>query len=158
MEQLITLLAFAGILLFVLSGLACFAMARKLREVTHKQQVLATDMDYRLSEIRHNLEAVAQQTTAQFQRLAQSRPQPQPQPQLQAQAQPQLQPTAPEYAVAGGATAQAAGTRQSVTERRHRVLTLSRRGMDVKAIAQTLGMPHGEVALIIRMSNPRFGD
>jgi hypothetical protein len=30
--------------------------------------------------------------------------------------------------------------------------------MDVKAIAQTLGMPHGEVALIIRMSNPSFGD
>lgn len=158
MEQLISLLALAGILLSVLSGLACFAMARKLREVTHKQQVLATDMDYRLSEIRHNLEAVAQQTAAQFQRLAQSRPQAQAQPQAQPQPQPQPQPTAPEYAVAGGATAQAAGARQSVTERRHRVLTLSRRGMDVKAIAQTLGMPHGEVSLIIRMSNPRFGD
>ncbi len=145
MEPLISLLAFAGILLSVLSGLACFALARKLREVLHKQQVLATDMDYRLHEIRHNLDAVAQQTTAQLQRFAQARPQPQPQP------------TAPEPPVAVAA-AQTAGARQSVTERRHRVLTLARRGMDVKAIAQTLGMPHGEVALIIRMSNPRFGD
>lgn len=151
MEQLISLLAFAGILLSVLSGLACFAIARKLNEVTHKQQVLATDMDYRLHEIRHNLDAVAQQTTAQLQRFAQPRPPAQPQP----QAQPQ--PSAPEP-VGAVAAAQAAGARQSVTERRHRVLTLSRRGMDVKAIAQTLGMPHGEVALIIRMSNPRFGD
>ncbi len=142
MEQIISLLIFAGILLSVLCGLACIALARKLNEVTHKQQVLATDMDYRLSEIRHNLDAVAQQTTAQLQRFA--RP------------QPQSQPTAP--APAAVATAQTAGARQSVTERRHRVLTLSRRGMDIKDIAQTLGMPHGEVALIIRMSNPRFGD
>ncbi len=145
MEPLISLLIFAGILLSVLSGLACFALARKLREVMHKQQVLVTDMDYRLHEIRHNLDAVAQQTTAQLQRITQPRPQAQPQP------------PASEPAVAVAA-AQAAGARQSVTERRHRVLTLSRRGMDVKAIAQTLGMPHGEVALIIRMSNPRFGD
>ena len=147
MEQFISLLAFAGILLSVLSGLACFALARKLNEVTHKHQVLATDMDYRLHEIRHNLDAVAQQTAAQLQRFAQPRP----------PAQPQPQPSAAEPAGAVVA-AQAAGARQSVTERRHRVLTLSRRGMDVKAIAQTLGMPHGEVALIIRMSNPRFGD
>ena len=147
MEQFISLLAFAGILLSVLSGLACFALARKLNEVTHKHQVLATEMDYRLHEIRHNLDAVAQQTAAQLQRLAQPRP----------LAQPQPQPSAAEPAGAVVA-AQAAGARQSVTERRHRVLTLSRRGMDVKAIAQTLGMPHGEVALIIRMSNPRFGD
>ena len=145
MEQLISLLAFAGILLSVLSGLACFALARKLNEVTHKHQVLATDMDYRLHEIRHNLDAVAQQTAAQLQRFAQPR------------TQPQAQPSVPAAAVAGAA-APPTSARQSVTERRHRVLTLSRRGMDVNAIAQTLGMPHGEVALIIRMSNPSFGD
>lgn len=149
MEQLISLLAFAGILLSVLSGLACFALARKLNEVAHKQQVLATDMEYRLHEVRHNLDAVAQQTTAQLQRFAQ--------PRTPAQPQAQPQPSAPEP-VGAVAASQAAGARQSVTERRHRVLTLSRRGMDIKAIAQTLGMPHGEVALIIRMSNPRFGD
>jgi DNA-binding NarL/FixJ family response regulator len=144
MEQVISMLIFAGILLSVLCGLACIALARKVKELTHKQHILATDMDYRLSEIRHNLDAVAQQTTAQLQRLAQPRPQPQP--------------SAPAAVATAQPVGQTAGARQSVTERRHRVLTLSRRGMDIKDIAQTLGMPHGEVALIIRMSNPRFGD
>jgi DNA-binding NarL/FixJ family response regulator len=145
MEQLISLLVFAGVLLSVLSGLASLACARKLRELMHKQQVLATDMDYRFNEVRQNLNALAQHTAAQLQQFAQSQPRPQPPP------------VAAEPAVAVAA-AQTASARQSVTERRHRVLTLARRGMDVKAIAQTLGMPHGEVGLIIRMSNPKFGD
>ena len=42
--------------------------------------------------------------------------------------------------------------RTSITERRHRVLSLSRRGMDVEAIAETLGVPYGEVELIISLS------
>lgn len=155
MEQFLAIIAFAGILLAVLSGLTCVALARKLREVTHKQQVLATDVDYRFNEVRQNLNALAQHTTAQLQRLAQ-RPSPSiPQPKTQSAPSPSL-PT-PEMAAATVA-AQTANGRPSVTERRHRVLTLARRGMDVKAIAQTLGMPHGEVALIIRMSNPSFGD
>ena len=119
-------------------------LARKLGEANNSQQLLADDMNYRLNEIRHNLEAVAQHTNAQLQRISQPIPQ---------------APRAPEPAAATAAAATSpSGPRQSVTERRHRVLTLARRGMDVKAIAQTLGMPHGEVALIIRMSNPRFGD
>lgn len=136
MEQLITLLAFGGILFGVLSGLACFALARQLRELMHKQQVLATDVDYRFDEVRQNVDAIARQTTAQLQRFAQPQPPPPP-------PRPRPQPVATEPAVAV-ATAQTAGTRQSVTERRHRVLTLARRGMDVKDIAQTLGVPYGE--------------
>ncbi len=147
MEQLILLLACAGMLLAILAGLACFALLRKLNEVTHKQQVLATDVDYQFQEIRQNLDAVAQQTAAQLQRFAQPRTQPQT-----------AVPAPAGVAVAGAAAAAPTSARQSVTERRHRVLTLARRGLDVNDIAQTLGLPHGEVALIIRMSNPRFGD
>lgn len=164
MEQLSSFIAFAGFFLSVLSGLTCIALARKLREMTHKQHVMATDADYRFSEVRQNIDAIANQTTAQLQRfsqtISQTRVQPQPQPVIQPLAQPTMQavvqPVAPltmESAIAG-----AVNSRQSVTERRHRVLTLARRGMDVKAIAQTLGIPHGEVALIIRMSNPKFGE
>ncbi|MDX2030107.1 MAG: hypothetical protein SF339_05535 [Blastocatellia bacterium] len=40
----------------------------------------------------------------------------------------------------------------SITERRHRVLALSRRGMSAELIAQTLGVPHGEVELIISLN------
>lgn len=173
MEQLSSFITFVGFFLSVLSGLTCIALARKLREVTHKQHVMATDADYRFSEVRQNIDAIANQTTAQLQRFSQTisqprvQPQPQPQPAMQAvgqavaqavmplqpQPQPQPQPVAIDPVIAG-----AVNSRQSVTERRHRVLTLARRGMDVKAIAQTLGIPHGEVALIIRMSNPKFGE
>ena len=144
MEQLISLIALAGMLVSIGAGVAVVVLARKLREANNSQQLLATDMDYRLNEIRHNLEAVAQHTSAQLQRIAQPIPASQPS-------------RLPESAVAGTAAAPT-GSRQSVTERRHRVLTLSRRGLDVRTIAQTLGMPHGEVTLIIRMSNPKFGD
>src|SRR5205085_12038098 len=40
----------------------------------------------------------------------------------------------------------------SMTERRHRVLSLSRRGLDAMSIAETLGVPYGEVELIISLS------
>ena len=143
MEQLISLIALAGLLVSLGAGVAVVVLARKLREANNSQQLLATDMDYRLHEIRHNLEAVAQHTSAQLQRIAQPLP--------------AAQPPTPEPAMAATAAAPT-GPRQSVTERRHRVLTLARRGMDIRAIAQTLGMPHGEVTLIIRMSNPKFGD
>ena len=144
MEQLISLIALAGLLVSLGAGVAVVVLARKLREANNSQQLLATDMDYRLNEIRHNLEVVAQHTSAQLQRIAQPIP--------------AAQPRAPEPAVATSTAAAPTGSRQSVTERRHRVLTLARRGMDIRAIAQTLGMPHGEVTLIIRMSNPKFGD
>lgn len=40
----------------------------------------------------------------------------------------------------------------NLTERRHRVLALARRGLDAAAVADSLGMPHGEVELIINLS------
>jgi DNA-binding NarL/FixJ family response regulator len=39
----------------------------------------------------------------------------------------------------------------NITERRHRVLSLARRGQDARTIARTLGMPHGEVELMINL-------
>jgi hypothetical protein len=44
-----------------------------------------------------------------------------------------------------------ARNKPNITERRHRVLSLSRRGQDPQTIAQTLGMPHGEVELMINL-------
>lgn len=41
--------------------------------------------------------------------------------------------------------------RPSITERRYRVLSLARRGQDPKTIASTLGIPHGEVELMINL-------
>lgn len=145
MEQLVFVLALVGIFLALGAGLGVAVLARKWRSANNQQQLQVADLNNRLSEMRHHLEALLQHTNAQFQRLTQPLPTAVPG-------------RAPEPPAAAAATAAATGSRQSVTERRHRVLTLARRGMDIKAIAQTLGMPHGEVALIIRMSNPQFGD
>ncbi|MFN7927446.1 MAG: hypothetical protein U0Y68_05790 [Blastocatellia bacterium] len=147
MEQLIVMIALAGVVLALAAGVGVAVLARKLRTTNNRYQLLVADMDNRMNEMRHHLEAVAQHTRAQLQRLSQPVPPP--------VAAPTPEPVA---TATSAATTAASSTRQSVTERRHRVLTLARRGMDIKAIAQTLGMPHGEVALIIRMSNPKFGD
>jgi DNA-binding NarL/FixJ family response regulator len=45
-----------------------------------------------------------------------------------------------------------APSRTSMTERRHRVLSLARRGLDSISIAGTLGVPYGEVELIMSLS------
>ncbi|HEY6804703.1 MAG TPA: hypothetical protein VI306_14110 [Pyrinomonadaceae bacterium] len=42
--------------------------------------------------------------------------------------------------------------RVSITERRHRVVSLARRGQDVDTIAHILGMNHGEVELMLSLS------
>lgn len=44
----------------------------------------------------------------------------------------------------------------NMTERRHRVLTLSSRGQAPDKIAATLGMMPGEVELIINLNQPNF--
>ena len=49
------------------------------------------------------------------------------------------------------ATVSTINSRPTITERRHRVLALARRGQDPQTIAHTLGMPHGEVELMINL-------
>lgn len=52
----------------------------------------------------------------------------------------------------GAASAAATTDSLSITERRHRVLTLAKRGLQAEQIADTLGVPHGEVELIISLN------
>jgi DNA-binding NarL/FixJ family response regulator len=53
---------------------------------------------------------------------------------------------------ARGPAAAAEPGQLSITERRHRVLTLAQRGLEAEQIAATLGVPHGEVELIISLN------
>jgi DNA-binding NarL/FixJ family response regulator len=46
----------------------------------------------------------------------------------------------------------AEGKKLSITERRHRVIALWRRGQNVQSIARTLNMPDGEVELMISIT------
>jgi|SRR5436190_12138436 len=50
-------------------------------------------------------------------------------------------------------TAATTNGKLNITERRHRVLSLARRGQDAQTIARTLGMPHGEVELMINLGH-----
>lgn len=43
--------------------------------------------------------------------------------------------------------------KSDMTEKRHRVLSLAKYGQDVDTIANTLGMPHGEVELIVNLNS-----
>lgn len=54
--------------------------------------------------------------------------------------------------LAAETTSEPVNEKTSMTERRHRVLSLARRGLDAKDISSTLGVPHGEVDLIIELS------
>lgn len=45
------------------------------------------------------------------------------------------------------------GQAAGMTERRHRVMVLARRGMNTEMIAETLGVPKGEIELIISLSS-----
>lgn len=51
----------------------------------------------------------------------------------------------------------AAPSKPSITERRHRVLSLAHHGLDAETIAATIGAPHGEVELIIELNNAMLG-
>ena len=50
-------------------------------------------------------------------------------------------------------TAATTNGKLNITERRHRVLSLARRGQDAQTISRTLGMPHGEVELMINLGH-----
>lgn len=49
-------------------------------------------------------------------------------------------------------------SKSSMTEKRHRVLSLARYGQDVDTIANTLGLPHGEVELIVNLNSDLRGN
>lgn len=126
------------------SMFACYQIARKLRETRNSQQVMATDVNNRLSELRRSLESKNSKQELEKEALdfAFSLP-------TRSMATSAKQ---------SGTAAFASTVRDSFTERRHRILTLAQRGLDIKTISARLGVPLGEVALIIRMSNPSYGD
>lgn len=49
-------------------------------------------------------------------------------------------------------------SKSSMTEKRHRVLSLAKYGQDVDTIANTLGLPHGEVELIVNLNSDLRGN
>lgn len=136
--QFISIIALAGILIAIVSGITCLSLARKLREAEEHQMEIEKDIETLFKEIRYNLDTVVHHTNEQWNRIAKVETS-------------IVQEREPEPVIEAVPAATSLG-RQSMTERRHQVLTLAKRGMDVQSIAMTLGVPRGEVALIIGMN------
>ncbi|MBI3428231.1 MAG: hypothetical protein HY011_35350 [Acidobacteria bacterium] len=119
------------------AALTCWALACRLRQTERQQQTSITALGQRLMAVEGRLRRALEQSAEQARRMAwlelhlhQSR----------TGAGPLL-----------NVKANGGGKVTSMTERRHRVLVLARRGMTVETIAETLGVPKGEVELIISL-------
>ncbi len=117
---------------FLISVLA-FSKARRLARAGY---ALEGDFEKSMAEFSRDLDTLSQKLGEQARKIAW----------LEGRARPGRveQPMADEMVTA-------AYSKPNITERRHRVLSLARRGQDVRTIAQTLGMPHGEVELMINL-------
>jgi hypothetical protein len=134
---MIAIIALASALVATLACLSCLASNRKrraeLRITTNQLGRLEQD----LYELNRDLDTTTERATDQARRIAWLESRLHPGKHLEAL-------HTPEASFDKG--------RPPMTERRHRVLTLARRGQAVETIAATLNMAQGEVELIIGLS------
>lgn len=118
--------------------LACCALAHRLRQAERQQQTSAQALTQRLMTVELQLSRALEQTAEQSRRVAWL----------------ELHLHQSRVGVSLLNNANASGDNVTgMTERRHRVLVLARRGMDTELIAETLGVPKGEIELIISLSS-----
>lgn len=122
-------------------GCLCLVLAARARAEKQNHLAVAKEMDGRLTTVRQDLEIFSRRAAEEWHRLAQ----------LEARESQRV--VQPEFAEAVFAAPTPA--KPSLTERRHRVLRLAQRGLDARTIAETLGVPQGEVALIVGLSKAR---
>lgn len=122
-------------MLTLMSFLTSMVVLRKARRLRRVSYALETDFEHSLSEFSRDLDTLSRKTGEQSRRIAW----------LETRARTgHEQPVAVEMA-------SGANSKPNITERRHRVRSLARRGQDALTIAQTLGMPYGEVELMINL-------
>lgn len=135
------LIACAAAVVALACGCLCLMLALRARTENRQHLALAIEMDGRLTAIKQDVEQVARRTAEQRDRLAQ----------IEAR---EWRRAAQEEPVEA-ACVSALPARQSLSERRRRVLRLAQRGLDTRTIAETLGVPQGEVALIVGLNRAR---
>lgn len=113
----------------------CVALLVKMRADARNQLAVMLQTESEAEELRRQFEQLAQRVVEQGRRIAL----------LEMARRPQtVEPLAEETF--------SAHAKPTITERRHRVLSLAQRGQSADAIASTLGMSHGEVDLILNLS------
>lgn len=136
------IIAAASVSAAIACGWLCLRLARQAREAVQHLLAVACEHEGELTSVKRQLSTVSQSAAEQTRRIAW----------LETTRRPtgvQEEPVAASQFVAPQLPQPA---RLSVTERRHRVLALARRGLEVGVIATSLGLPHGEVELIIELN------
>jgi DNA-binding NarL/FixJ family response regulator len=130
---IITAGSVAVTLMSILTSIIALGKARRLARAGY---VLEGEFENSLSEFSRDLDTLSRKAGEQSRRIAWL--------ETRTRTGRTEQPVIPEM-VTG------TNPKPNITERRHRVLSLARRGQDVETIARTLGMPHGEVELMINL-------
>ncbi len=115
----------------------CMVLSFKLRALTKRNILLEQALEERMSVATQDFKATSKRIDEYARRIAWVETRVRP-------GTPPPEPTVDESL--------AAAAKPSLTERRHRVLSLARRGIDVNTIATMLGSPHGEIELIIGLN------
>ncbi len=147
------IIAAASIAAAVACGWLCLRLARQAREAMQHLLAVASEHEGELTSVKQQLSRASQFAAEQTRRIAW----------LENNRQEGARRAQPVEAAVSAPSSftlpQAQATaRLSMTERRHRVLSLARRGLDVGLIATSLGLPHGEVELIIELNKAAAED
>lgn len=132
--HLISMLSIALASFFSIACAISLWLVHKARQNAQNCVALAHQLEDELSSTSRDLDTLTQRLSEQSRRVAW----------LETRVRPKTlaaQTTLPDAPISD--------TKLNMTERRHRVLKLARRGQDSLKIANTLGMPYGEVELII---------
>ena len=135
----------AGALVITFCFFSSIMLAIRLRLLGRRSNAAAQRLESELAALRRALDAASARETDQARRIAwlESRTR----PALSSDGSPERGHSSAR--VSGDASGDASKPELSITERRHRVLSLARRGLDVSTIAAMLGELQGEVELII---------
>jgi hypothetical protein len=136
-EDLMILIPVASGFIAALCFLWCIILSFKLRATRKHAAALAEQVADEITIFKEQLETVSTQAADQGRRTAW----------LESRVRPNTLAAVPDSNKALIPTANL-----TVTERRHRVLSLARRGMSVHTIAAMLGEMPGEIELIINLS------
>jgi low affinity Fe/Cu permease len=135
MHPQILIITAGAAMVTLMSFLISIIALGKVRRLARAGYALESDFENSQEEFSRDLDTLSRRAGEQGRRIAW----------LETRARTgREQPVAAEMVI--GAT-----SKPNMTERRHRVRSLARRGQDALTIAQTLGMPYGEVELMINL-------
>lgn len=135
-----TTIAIAIAAVAVIACAVCLALVFRLRSEARNMLAVLVQMEAQTADLSRDLDVATQRSTDLARRVAW----------LESRQRPAAETVVEQIAHVGeGLQAQ---NRLNMTERRHRILTLARRGLDAQAVSSTLGLPYGEVELIIGLS------